>query len=436
MRFFGKLELIATSFEFAAVQATALPVIDLGYVVQQATLNSSGPSPLLTFSNVRYGAPPVGNLRFAAPIAPQTANRTINNGQQFVTCPQAILTWVIRAAEYVDHNTPATATVTATASALTIPPPSDTMFEDCLFLDVVLPEEIYNSKYAVAKRASQNGTMVDCGDSKGAPSSYQISSLLTKAITQSPAFQPITDTQQTTTFEETLGLASRYADTPITTLAQLKARLRDFHLWSCRRWKLYPSISVIAARNANEGILFMDPTIQNSTAFTTLVGKLIPDAGADTIAYVSNAVYPPIFNGSYPYSTQNERAQLITEKFAIVCNSYFLASGATEGNAWKNIFAVPPGLHSIDIPYTFFNGDTSTPNEVGGGTVNATIAAVLQDVIGDFVLTDTLNEKSVPKSEPYGSGKAFDMNVTDLGSSLNDPDQNERCKYWQTVSWF
>jgi carboxylesterase type B len=50
---------------------------------------SSGPSPYYNFSNIRYGQPPVGALRFSAPLAPQGRNTTINNGQQGVICPQA-----------------------------------------------------------------------------------------------------------------------------------------------------------------------------------------------------------------------------------------------------------------------------------------------------------------------------------------------------------
>jgi carboxylesterase type B len=51
---------------------------------------SSGPHPYFNFSNIRYGEAPVGNLRFAAPIAPQNKNETINDGQQGVICPQAV----------------------------------------------------------------------------------------------------------------------------------------------------------------------------------------------------------------------------------------------------------------------------------------------------------------------------------------------------------
>jgi hypothetical protein len=88
-------------------QASSLPTVDLGYAIHQGTLNvklqihltlstaqltrnqSSGPSSYYNFSNIRYGQPPLGSLRFSAPLPPQGKNTTITFGQQSVICPQA-----------------------------------------------------------------------------------------------------------------------------------------------------------------------------------------------------------------------------------------------------------------------------------------------------------------------------------------------------------
>jgi hypothetical protein len=162
----------------------------------------------------------------------------------------------------------------------------------------------------------------------------------------------------------------------------------------------------------------------NDTAFTTLVQSLIPDASAETIAYVSTVLYPPIFNSSYPWTTQFERGAQITEEFTIICNSYFLANAFAPDKAWKYLFAFPPALHGDDIRYTFFNGDTSTPN-LGGGTINATVAGVLQGYIVTFV----------ESGKPGGKGNVLDLNAKELGSVLVDADDNSRCKYWQEAAW-
>jgi carboxylesterase type B len=93
-------------------------------------------------------------------------------------------------------------------------------------------------------------------------------------------------------------------------------------------------------------------------------------------------------------------------------------------------------LHGDDIEYTFFNGDTSTP-DLGGGTVNATVAGVRQDIIVDFAETGSPNGKGVPEFPDYGNGegKVLDLNVTALGRVMEDANNNVRCKYWQEAAW-
>lgn len=55
-----------------------------------------------------------------------------------------------------------------------------------------------------------------------APSNYDTSSLFTQVITQSLAFQPIVNSQETETFADTLKYASLLTNKTIATLAHLK----------------------------------------------------------------------------------------------------------------------------------------------------------------------------------------------------------------------
>ncbi|PMD13346.1 hypothetical protein NA56DRAFT_585801, partial [Hyaloscypha hepaticicola] len=50
---------------------------------------ASGPNSYYNFSNIRFGQPPVGSLRFSSPLPPQGRNSTVNNGRQGVICPQS-----------------------------------------------------------------------------------------------------------------------------------------------------------------------------------------------------------------------------------------------------------------------------------------------------------------------------------------------------------
>lgn len=90
--------------------SSTLPTVDLGYTIHQATigvraLSCDSQSSLhfrtltlhdqstengvsyLSFSNIRYAAPPTGALRFAAPVRP-SVNRTVQDGQMTSICSQ------------------------------------------------------------------------------------------------------------------------------------------------------------------------------------------------------------------------------------------------------------------------------------------------------------------------------------------------------------
>ena len=128
--------------------SSSLPIVDLGYELHQASaLNSSA----YYFDNIRFAAPPTGNNRFRAPQAPATNRTVVQTGSPDRICPQAIPTWVTTAAEFIpeylagqtEFNASSFNTTTSSSSAVPAQDPRTT--EDCLFLDVVVPENIFNS---------------------------------------------------------------------------------------------------------------------------------------------------------------------------------------------------------------------------------------------------------------------------------------------------
>ena len=109
------------------------------------------------FSNIRYGAAPTSNLRFAAPTAPQGRNRTVNDGQTTVICPQAGPAWYLIAEQFLAGVPVATlinesSSSSGSLSLSDLPTPDPRTSEDCLFLDVVVPEKIFNNQRYRKKR--------------------------------------------------------------------------------------------------------------------------------------------------------------------------------------------------------------------------------------------------------------------------------------------
>lgn len=66
------------------------PTVDLGVSLIQAQANLTAKDPYYKFMNIRYAEPPIGDLRFAPPVAPTVRNATVNDGKSYTVCPQAV----------------------------------------------------------------------------------------------------------------------------------------------------------------------------------------------------------------------------------------------------------------------------------------------------------------------------------------------------------
>lgn len=104
------------------------------------------------------------------------------------------------------------------------------------------------------------------------------------------------------------------------------------------------------------------------------------------------------------------------------CNTFYLDK-AYGNNTYSYLFAVPPGTHGQDIPYTYYNGPSSD--------VVTSVALALQSYLTAFAETGTPNEEGVPFFPLYGSGAVVQvLNYTGITQAM-DPAANNRCNWWQ-----
>ena len=107
-------------------------------------------SGIYNFSNIRYAQPPTGELRFQAPQSPKT-DRTILTGEDGHICYQATPNWFASGPGVIPQllggkinstyvNAPEHATPLSPAH---VPLPIPHESEDCLFLDVRVPEKTF-----------------------------------------------------------------------------------------------------------------------------------------------------------------------------------------------------------------------------------------------------------------------------------------------------
>ncbi|KAF2018367.1 acetylcholinesterase precursor [Aaosphaeria arxii CBS 175.79] len=153
----------------AYAENASLPVVDLGYELHQAS-NFNESYRFYNFSNIRYAAPPLGELRFAPPAAPEKNRSSINNGSIGRICPQAGTGWNSVAVQFLtsrflglpfNYTQPYVPTPSNQTTPVARQDPRAS--EDCLFLDVFVPEKVFNS----TGKSQSNG--YSNGKSKGAP---------------------------------------------------------------------------------------------------------------------------------------------------------------------------------------------------------------------------------------------------------------------------
>ncbi|OBR09222.1 Carboxylic ester hydrolase [Colletotrichum higginsianum IMI 349063] len=170
------LALVALASQARADCTPQLPTVDLGYAVHQATYNESGG--LFTFSNIRYATAP----RFGAPTPVTVVNRTVNDGQTPGNCPMGSPPWLSLSPQYqagqlsLDEVNATFAGIRGLSPSsdpslikqylnTPITVPASTITEDCLNLDVVVPEKIFkstNNSSAGGERPYEPTALTDC----------------------------------------------------------------------------------------------------------------------------------------------------------------------------------------------------------------------------------------------------------------------------------
>ncbi|GKT46605.1 carboxylesterase patB [Colletotrichum spaethianum] len=557
--YLANLALLVLASEVMADSTSQLPTVDLGYAIHQATYNDS--RGWFNFSNIHYAAAP----RFGAPAPVTIVDRRINDGQTPGICPLKLPKWYDLTALYQAgqlsleevnstflelRNLSPSSNATLIGQYLTHPDPVVT--EDCLTLDVVVPEAIWQRTHdasdpgapvlvwlygggyvagdknsagnpaSLITKAQMNGSdgvvyiainyrlgifgfasgpdyeeqggvsnlglhdqrfalewiqenvhlfggnpddVTVIGESAGGGSIlHQLTAYgstsgapFKRAILQSPGFEVNTGAKkQILAYNKALDWASYFSNSSVTTLNDLKQlsfevieKVNQITVattyWGSFGWgpvadgafvpdlpgvllsngKYDSSVEIFGAHNSDEGFIFASPLIGNNEQYiSSLLKLLLPEASDEVIDYVTTKLYPAVYDGTYPWKTPLERTSKTIAESWFICNNHFL-NKALDGNAFNYVFDVPPGWHGTDIPYTFFNNETSS----NGFPLNASIANTLQAYLTTFTKTGSPNVAGLPNIPLYGADAA----VLSLYNKtlIVDMAARARCDWWQ-----
>ncbi|PWY88284.1 carboxylesterase family protein [Aspergillus heteromorphus CBS 117.55] len=191
------------------------------------------------------------------------------------------------------------------------------------------------------------------------------------------------------------------------------------------KWK---HLRIMTSHTSNEGLVFTPPAGTNSSAYQSIVEAYTPSMSPETIENISQTLYPPVYNSSSTslgYGSPLERVSLTVNDAFFQCKNRYL--NTIFDTAYASVFSVPPGLHSQDIPFTFYNH--SQP-DIEAGLFDEDLALTIQDHIVSFV------RDGVPSSRQGTTWETYEKHGRVLGLESNnitmapDPVDDSRCRLW------
>jgi carboxylesterase type B len=190
------------------------------------------------------------------------------------------------------------------------------------------------------------------------------------------------------------------------------------------------SVKVMVGHNANEGLLFTSYLNDNETEFEINTRETLPTISDASLEYITQTLYPEIYDGSHGYTEGYGRASLAASELGFVCNTWYLDT-AFKNKTYSYHFSIPPALHGYDVPYTFYNDGGLDPNE---GILSVDAALTLQDWIITFTKTGVPTSPNVPSTPPfpvYGAdNKVVNIGLNSITIETDDA-ANPRCAWWQ-----
>ncbi|KPM46520.1 hypothetical protein AK830_g44 [Neonectria ditissima] len=167
----------------------------------------------------------------------------------------------------------------------------------------------------------------------------------------------------------------------------------------------------MVGNNGDEGSTFTAPLDTNGQLRSIFqLGYPVSEAAEE---YIFTDLYPNILDGTYGYTSQVGRANLLISELVFTCNTRFL--GTALGNRTYNYrFDLPPGIHGQDLDWTFVGEEVPD--------VATNIAMAMQSYFTTFAMTGDPNTgMGLPTWPLYG--KEATLLVFDEGGVVTAKDE-------------
>ncbi|RAL12530.1 carboxylesterase family protein [Aspergillus homomorphus CBS 101889] len=194
----------------------------------------------------------------------------------------------------------------------------------------------------------------------------------------------------------------------------------------------WQDLRLMTGHTSNEGLTFTPPTGVSSSAYSTILHDFIPDITPGTAEDIAQKFYPPSSNASAAdlgYDDALGRLALTISDAFFRCKNLYLSTAFD--TTYRYIFNVPPGLHSEDLYFTFYDPVQPDPR-----IVDVDVALAIQDYIVSFVQAGQPSSSNAIATawKPYRlQSGVLKFQPSDI-SSVPDPVDIDRCHMWWKVT--
>lgn len=159
---------LASTWDMQSTKLLSTSVVSTStFAILQAHTTTKVTGNYYNFSNIRYAEPPLGLLRFAAPVPPKGRSRAVDDGSVARICPQAYPLGSFVNSIYISYYSQTGQTsVEGFANATigfdypTSTPQDPRATEDCLFLDVMVPRAVFDDRATRGARRKKGAAVL------------------------------------------------------------------------------------------------------------------------------------------------------------------------------------------------------------------------------------------------------------------------------------
>lgn len=92
----------------------------------------------------------------------------------------------------------------------------------------------------------------------------------------------------------------------------------------------HQNLTIMVAHNTLEGLIFTKPTINSTDDYLSMLRESMPSISDEAISTINKTLYPAVFDGTYGYKDQFQRALVTVQDSIIACNSRYMASAMAD----------------------------------------------------------------------------------------------------------